>query len=1078
MERGSRYTSPHNSQEDCLWLSRRKGIMILSPTREESRRAHVGLAEFYSSGARSELVKNERFPTSSVNKFRQSFNEAERDCEFRLASHEVPNPDELISSLSHRGHCSIYSPSHHCNAEEDVCYNCFSCMRNKAMGKDLELTEDKKDNQFASMWGEGIVLDGCGILLKKPIVLGDGRVRPFFLLPPETPDSLCNPKSYDADNILGSKKVTPCSIGNADFGYTNSVASQFGEESQLLTTDSSYKLQCARLSHGQDKLQCSRSNGEVFEKEERDIFNYSRRAVYPFSFLQSEIPAVTSESSSLPRGLSYGEHTSSLHARFEDFSNTKLCEAIASERHGQRDTYSSEAIASERHRQRDTYSKENSSVLHTGNCSSNDFPLYSTRQVHGGVVAACTENIRRDSSHIIPMPHDNYNKGKHIPCHNYNDSPQRQESWQCGSVRPHSDVQINDCMENTTNLRKHFIGENEDMAVQNDPLDDHGDIYRSFSPRAITSGLNGDLFRSSRRGLPSVLRVEVSRSPLTRHAREEYSFGKNDFVMDFEQAARDHFPEAAVDLHKSSLSSPSRSKLSIGGLDKHGYEKRVLKRKYIAEDNHRGGLQQRPLNDQGRSRKLRKMDLHENGWVDKEGTSRSSIHSQRHRNFDTISISVNNSSDMQRKKISKSKPQIKFSSSLNLMKINCNGEDKSDYRNYEQDIHHPCNSQKHKSECIKQDRFLNKYREENDLVNDRDPVQLSDLPEDSEKFKQKVQKAFLRFVKILNENPGECKIYEENGRYGSLLCIVCSSLSKVYGTTHSLVTHAFNCQKVVLRAEHLGLHKALCVIMGWNYAVVPDNAYVYQSLAKPDAIAIKEDLILWPPLVIIHTYTFKNKQDECQIVTSNLEMDDILRELGFSSGKSKAVDCSTASRGTYVVKFSPTYSGLQEAQRLHKYCEEKHRGRNNWVQLQSQHKSQQGVGKKPRQLQDDRHAENGKIFGKKPRQLQDDRHAENGKILGKKPRQLQDDRHAENGKILGKEPCQLQDDRHAENGKMFGKKPHQLQDDRHVENGKIFYGYTGIAGDLDKVDFDTKKRSLVKSRKDIEAIACDPVLGA
>ena len=55
------------------------------------------------------------------------------------------------------------------------------------------------------------------------------------------------------------------------------------------------------------------------------------------------------------------------------------------------------------HRQRDTYSKESSLVLHTGNCSSNDIKLYSTRQVHGSVIAACTENTRRDSFHAIPM---------------------------------------------------------------------------------------------------------------------------------------------------------------------------------------------------------------------------------------------------------------------------------------------------------------------------------------------------------------------------------------------------------------------------------------------------------------------------------------------------------------------------------------------------------------------------------------------------------------------------------------------------------------------------------------------------
>lgn len=35
----------------------------------------------------------------------------------------------------------------------------------------------------------------------------------------------------------------------------------------------------------------------------------------------------------------------------------------------------------------------------------------------------------------------------------------------------------------------------------------------------------------------------------------------------------------------------------------------------------------------------------------------------------------------------------------------------------------------------------------------------------------------------------------------------------------------------------------------------------------------------------------------------------------------------------------------------------------------------------------------------------------------------------------------------------------------------VLYGYLGIAGDLDKLDFETKERSVVKSKKEIQAIA-------
>lgn len=215
--------------------------------------------------------------------------------------------------------------------------------------------------------------------------------------------------------------------------------------------------------------------------------------------------------------------------------------------------------------------------------------------------------------------------------------------------------------------------------------------------------------------------------------------------------------------------------------------------------------------------------------------------------------------------------------------------------------------------------------------------------------------------------------------------------------------HTFNSQKVGLRAEHLGLHKALCVLMGWNHVVPPDNAKVYQLLPSPDARAMKEDLILWPPLVIVHNANSEMKKYGSEHVISNLDMDEILEGLGFSNGKIKVVNGSSATQGTLLVKFSPTFSGLQEAERLHKYCEENHCGRNDWLQVQSQHKSQQNISEDSDLSQADGNAKDDK---------------------------------------------------------------------------KPFYGYIGIAEDLEKVDFDTKKRTLVKSRKDIEAITDGPVHGA
>ncbi|XXG88162.1 hypothetical protein AAC387_Pa12g0408 [Persea americana] len=272
---------------------------------------------------------------------------------------------------------------------------------------------------------------------------------------------------------------------------------------------------------------------------------------------------------------------------------------------------------------------------------------------------------------------------------------------------------------------------------------------------------------------------------------------------------------------------------------------------------------------------------------------------------------------------------------------------------------------------------------------DKAPVVKTDPPQGSEEFKQQVQRAFLRFSKQLNENLVQQRRYREQGKAGSLLCFPCGSLSKEFVDTHSLVTHAFNSSKVGLKTDHLGLHKALCVMMGWNSLMAPDNARAYQSIPAAEASALKEDLILWPPLIVIHNSSIGKKNAGEQVVITNERMEEILREMGFRAG-SKVCRGKPANHSILVVKFLPTFSGLQEAERLHKYYAENKRGRKEFHQIAS------------------------------------DDCISSGKV-----------REAPVGKV----------------------------------EELLLYGYMGIAEDLDKLDFETKKRSLVKSRKEIEAIA-------
>lgn len=72
--------------------------------------------------------------------------------------------------------------------------------------------------------------------------------------------------------------------------------------------------------------------------------------------------------------------------------------------------------------------------------------------------------------------------------------------------------------------------------------------------------------------------------------------------------------------------------------------------------------------------------------------------------------------------------------------------------------------------------------------------------------------------------------------------------------------HAYNSDNADLLVNHLGLHKALCVLMGWNHSKPPDNSKSYQLLPVDEAAANQEDLIIWPPVVMIHnTITGKSK---------------------------------------------------------------------------------------------------------------------------------------------------------------------------------------------------------------------------
>ncbi|KAF5752271.1 hypothetical protein HS088_TW01G00179 [Tripterygium wilfordii] len=257
-----------------------------------------------------------------------------------------------------------------------------------------------------------------------------------------------------------------------------------------------------------------------------------------------------------------------------------------------------------------------------------------------------------------------------------------------------------------------------------------------------------------------------------------------------------------------------------------------------------------------------------------------------------------------------------------------------------------------------------------------------------------LKKAVLHFVKIINENVGQRRTYLEDGKQGRIQCVACGRLSKEFPDTHGLIMHAYNYNNANLLVDHLGLHKALCVLMGWNYSKPPDNSKEYQLLPVDEAAANKDDLVMWPPMVIIHnTITGKGKEGRMEGL-GNKAMDSKIKDLGFGSGKSKSLYGRDGHLGVTLIKFTGDESGLKEALRFVEYFEKDNLGRKDWARLQ---------------------------------------------------------------------PLTL--------GKDDEKNPKLVKvDERTGEKTRILYGYLATATDLDKVDFDTRKKVVIESQREIQTL--------
>ncbi|CAJ2629465.1 unnamed protein product [Trifolium pratense] len=303
----------------------------------------------------------------------------------------------------------------------------------------------------------------------------------------------------------------------------------------------------------------------------------------------------------------------------------------------------------------------------------------------------------------------------------------------------------------------------------------------------------------------------------------------------------------------------------------------------------------------------------------------------------------------------------------------------------------------------KQHKGWKKYHghyEHNHTTNDESYEDLASAAEPepaegSEEFLQMVHGYFLTYSKTLNLNLSVQRRYQKQGKAGCLYCIVCGkSSSKEFMDTRSLVTHAFMSHKAGLRAKHMGLHKAICVMMGWDTAVPQDTVtWVPQVLPHAEALAQKEDLILWPPIVIIHNISMSDDNPQNWKVISMETIEAFIRGKGFVRGRIKLCLGKPSDQSTILVKFLGTFVGLGDAERIGKYLSDSNRGRADYGRVKSE----------------------------------------------------------------GVKNCNIGDTDQADE----------------VEN--LLYGYVAIAEDFEKLDFNSKNWSSVKSRKDIDDLDKDPV---
>ncbi|XP_021716421.1 uncharacterized protein LOC110684290 [Chenopodium quinoa] len=227
-----------------------------------------------------------------------------------------------------------------------------------------------------------------------------------------------------------------------------------------------------------------------------------------------------------------------------------------------------------------------------------------------------------------------------------------------------------------------------------------------------------------------------------------------------------------------------------------------------------------------------------------------------------------------------------------------------------------------------------------------------DPPENTEELKRQVDHWCLKCMLYLNTNLGRQKKFKEQGKAGTLKCVICSS-SKEFIQTKDVASHAFTSVKIGFRAAHLGFHRALCILMGWDPTVASNGRWVCQSLPDAEAWALKEDIIMWPPVVIIHNGSARDFYNNEQVKISIEQVENILRDMGLSEEKTTVCHGKPGNPNIILAKFNGTLSGLQEAERLHNVFSRKKHGRAELQEIDAGIGSNEGDSQKPEDKAED-----------------------------------------------------------------------------------------------------------------------------